>query len=119
MFSISSLSIQVAQNRAVRQTFIKFRSEHPDTFNWNVSQIPELAVKTEEQLAREAKRKQIQREKRKQRDKAKKIAQRQERVEQVVIFSNFCFITSEAFVLKQDYCSSFFLGATSKIFSSF
>uniref|UniRef100_A0A0R3RFW0 ANK_REP_REGION domain-containing protein n=1 Tax=Elaeophora elaphi TaxID=1147741 RepID=A0A0R3RFW0_9BILA len=73
---------QVAQNRTVRQAFSKFRSEHPHTFNWNVSQIPELAVVSEEQLAKELEKKRIQREKKKQRDKAKKAAHYQERIEQ-------------------------------------
>ncbi|EJW73705.1 hypothetical protein WUBG_15385, partial [Wuchereria bancrofti] len=73
---------QVAQNRAVRQAFSKFRSEHPDAFNWNISQIPELAVLSEEQLAKEAEKKRVQREKKKQRDKAKRIVKHQERIEQ-------------------------------------
>ncbi|VBB27515.1 unnamed protein product [Acanthocheilonema viteae] len=73
---------QVAQNRTVRQAFSTFRSEHPDTFNWNVSQIPELAVMSEEQLSKEVERKRIQREKKKQRDKAKKAAHYQEKMEQ-------------------------------------
>ncbi|VDK68233.1 unnamed protein product, partial [Onchocerca ochengi] len=73
---------QVAQNRTVRQAFSKFRFEHPDAFNWNVSQIPELAVMSEEQLRKEAEKKRIQREKKKERLKAKKIAQHQERIEQ-------------------------------------
>uniref|UniRef100_A0A0R3QK82 ANK_REP_REGION domain-containing protein n=1 Tax=Brugia timori TaxID=42155 RepID=A0A0R3QK82_9BILA len=73
---------QVAQNRAVRQAFSKFRSRHPDAFNWNVSQIPELAVLSEEQLAKEAEKKRIQREKKKQRDKVKRIVKHQEKIEQ-------------------------------------
>ncbi|EFO25095.1 hypothetical protein LOAG_03392 [Loa loa] len=73
---------QVAQNRTVRQAFSKFRSEYPNAFNWNISQIPELVVVNEEQLAKEAEKKRIQREKKKQRDKAKKIAQHHERIEQ-------------------------------------
>lgn len=65
---------QLAQNRAVRQAFSKFRSEHLDAFNWNASQVPELVVLNEEHLAREAEKRRIQREKKKQRDKAKKAA---------------------------------------------
>ncbi|MCP9258894.1 Protein vms-1 [Dirofilaria immitis] len=73
---------QVAQNRIVRQAFSKFRSQHPDAFNWNVSQIPELTIVNEEQLTKEAEKKRIQREKKKQRDKARKVARHQERIEQ-------------------------------------
>ncbi|OZC06575.1 hypothetical protein X798_06441 [Onchocerca flexuosa] len=73
---------QVAQNRTVRQAFSKFRFQHPDAFNWNVSQIPELAVMSEEQLRKEVEKKRIQREKKKERLKAKKIAEHQERIEQ-------------------------------------
>lgn len=49
---------------------------------------------SEEQLAKEAEKKRIQREKKKQRDKAKKVAQHQERIEQVLIclFSNNTFL---------------------------
>ncbi|VDK75229.1 unnamed protein product [Litomosoides sigmodontis] len=73
---------QVAQNRTIRQAFSKFRSEHPNAFNWNVGQIPELAVMSEEQLAKDIEKKRIQREKKKQRDKAKKAALYQEKREQ-------------------------------------
>lgn len=75
---------QLAQNRAVRQVFSKFRSEHLDAFNWNASQVPELVVLNEEHLAREAEKKRIQREKKKQRDKAKKAALLLKKAEQVV-----------------------------------
>ncbi|VDK31522.1 unnamed protein product [Gongylonema pulchrum] len=55
--------ITLAQNRAVRQAFSRFRSEHPDAFNWKISQIPEIVESSEEYLAA---KKQIQREKKKQ-----------------------------------------------------
>ncbi|VDM99224.1 unnamed protein product [Thelazia callipaeda] len=73
---------QVAQSKTVRQVFMKFRSEHPDAFDWNMSQIPELVIYTQEQLAREEEKKKIQREKKKQRNKAKKAAKYLEKKEQ-------------------------------------
>ncbi|KHN78173.1 Protein vms-1 [Toxocara canis] len=77
-----SLPYQVSQNLATRQTFSQFRMDNPDRWDWDRCQIPELVVMSEEKLAKEIEKRRIQRERKRQREKARKAEERIEKAKQ-------------------------------------